>query len=208
MRKTDKRWIPRIASILLLFLGCGDINDDVAPTPTVAPTSTPDPNATPTATPACGGSGGLPGCRNFTWVAITNGNNASPSGFFASGESVGDVGNVGLFFGQDPQVSTSFFLRASAPDGQGVSQVLLVGPTQSSEDPTITLHAKLLLDSLCLRIFPETAAGELYCNGRTGDGVDTSLSAPAGNFPHDQPRDQELRTSLGAALLLSTRAGG
>lgn len=176
-----------------LALGCGDFQDDVRPTPTRAPTSTPDPNAPPTPTPSCGGSGGVPGCRNFTWTQ-NQGNSTSPTGFFASVDLVGNVGNAGLTGGFK---LGSFFLQAGPGDDQGVSEVRLIGPPESDTEPNIIFFVKLLVDAQCLRIYPETSEGELYCDGRSGQGVDTRLTAPSGTFRRDQPRDQTWETDLG-----------
>jgi len=174
-----------------LALGCGDFQDDVRPTPTRAPTPTVDPNASPTPTPSCGGTDGVPGCRNFSWVQNAQ-NNISPTGFFTSVDLVGNIGNAGLNFKLG-----SFYLRAAPVDGDGVSEVTMIGPPQSSTEPRIIFFSKLLVDALCLRIYPETASGELYCNGRTGEGVDLQLTAPSGTFPRDEPRVQTLETGLG-----------
>jgi len=174
-----------------LAFGCGDFQDDFRPTPTQAPTSTPDPNAPPTPTPSCGGTGGVPGCRNFTWSQNLQ-NNVSPTGLFTSVDLVGNVGNAGLNFKLG-----SFFIVAGPPDADGVSQLRVDGPPESSTEPNIIFFAKLLVDGECLRFYPETAEGELYCNGRANQGVDVTLTAPTGTFPRNEPRVQDLETGLG-----------
>jgi len=178
-----------------LAFGCGDFQDDFRPTPTPAPTSTRDPNAPPT--PSCGVEGGLPGCRNFTWANFAPGN-SSPSIFLGSTEKAGDPGNVGANLNPgNPFTDSSFFLHAGTPDENGVAEVRLA--PRGDDNPPVHVFAKLLVDALCIRIYPETFSGELYCNGREGQGVDVMLTAPGGPYRRDLPRDEQLETSLGAS---------
>jgi len=189
-----------VATVLVFCIfgaACGDFQDDVRPTPTRAPTSTPDPNATHTPTPSCVGPGGVPGCRDFTW-SQNMGNDNSGSAVFASTDFVGDVGNAGLNF--DVMTFPSFRFDARQSDDVGVYDVKMVGlkaGETADGQPLVYFFVKLLSDGLCLRFFSGTSEGRLYCDGRIGQGVDTMLTAPTGDFPRDEPRDQVLTSDLG-----------
>ena len=188
----------RIAVFVLVLAGslavaCGDFQDDSRPTPTPGPTSTRSPDdPSPTPTLPCPASDDALGCRVFSWSQNQE-NEISGTGFFASVDvGGGDAGNVGANF-----VLGSFLLVAGDGDESGVFPVELIDPAASGAGSPFILHAKLLVDALCIRLYPETSSGELYCGGRSGQGVDVRVSAPGGDYPRDQPRDQTLVTDLG-----------
>ncbi len=176
-----------IGGVLAAGAGCGATDDESRLMPT--PTQGPPP---PTPLPVCQGLDiPLPpalGCRAFTWTQPEIGNVSgsqlfttlpSPGGFSLLPSLINNGIDPGVNF---VDVPPGLALLGGLEDPMtGVAKVTIgVSEEDQLEPGFVIIGMKAIIDYVCLKIELATVQGDLFCNGRDTQGIDTRITARSG----------------------------